>query len=121
MVKKVKKSSASRKFEEQAELFRRGYLLASPHRVLADTNDRGVDRISVPLFYNPAPSSNILIFGPIGSMGTITRIRMKSNRMLLLVGENTCKSLSRPHPDVFPRHHPHLTLLPDGQMIIQQR
>jgi isopenicillin N synthase-like dioxygenase len=107
---------------EQTQVWSRGYFLATPHRVLATP----AQRISVPLFYNPALSAQIQ---PIDADAVIPEsllwersIEKKhwhrdNNAMLASVGENTFKSLARSHPKVFAKHHGDLTLLPDGRAV----
>lgn len=107
---------------EQAQILSRGYLLATPHRVLANTTSTN-PRISVPLFYNPVLSATI---EPI-SKATVESLRWDrprdyknwertDNAMLKSVGENTFKSLARSHPDVFRNHHKDLEILKDGHI-----
>lgn len=47
---------------EQAEIWSRGYFLATPHRVLMHHRNKNRNRISVPLFYNPVLSAKIIPF-----------------------------------------------------------
>ena len=113
---------------EQAEIWSRGYFLATPHRVVANTNDR--NRISVPLFYNPILSAKI---EPLQESQIKSELwerpqaydqnqhwRRKNNAMLATVGENTFKSLARSHPKVFQRHHPDLQLTEDGRIELRK-
>jgi isopenicillin N synthase-like dioxygenase len=109
---------------EQAEIWSRGYFLATPHRVLAN-NKSNRNRISIPLFYNPVLSAKI---EPIREEEISTsnwerdfdekqHWRRNNNIMLNSVGDNTFKSLARSHPEVFRRHHPDLQLTEDGRII----
>mmetsp|Transcript_25104 Transcript_25104/g.38108 ORF Transcript_25104/g.38108 Transcript_25104/m.38108 type:complete len:361 (+) Transcript_25104:112-1194(+) len=108
---------------EQAEVWSRGYFLATPHRVLRNTHQQN-HRISVPLFYNPVLSATIrpldesIIKGAVWERHHDTKHwRRNNNAMLASVGENTFKSLARSHPKVFETHHSDLTILPDGQIV----
>ena len=117
---------------EQAEIWSGGYFLATPHRVLPNSNRR--NRISVPLFYNPILSATIepleeetILDNVIWDRPKITTTttnnnhwRRENNKLLPTVGDNTFKSLARSHPTVFQKHHPDLILLPNGE-IIQQK
>lgn len=106
---------------EQAQIWSRGYLLATPHRVKANTS--GQARISVPLFYNPVLSATI---EPISDKAVTTlqwdrprdyqNWERNNNTMHASVGENTFKSLARSHPDVFNKHHPDLVIRDDGHI-----
>lgn len=106
---------------EQAQVLSRGYLLATQHRVLANTS--GQARISVPVFYNPSLSSSIDPI-PMPTLGNLDWQRSKdcqswerqNNAMLASVGENTFKSLARSHPRVFQKHHNDLKILQDGSI-----
>lgn len=99
---------------EQAQLFSRGYLLATPHRVL--TNSSAHARTSVALFYNPTLSATIDPI-PESNMASLKWKRPQDyinwersdNVMLTSVGENTFKSLARSHPSVFKKHHEDLS------------
>jgi len=125
---------------EQAEIFSRGFFLATPHRVLANTTSSTRGRISVPFFYNPALSASIepiseaqeeklLSLFDEGNDGNTDgaataasrcrrrRWRSRQDRMLPTVGDNTFKSLARSHPKVFERHHPDLSFLEDGRVV----
>jgi isopenicillin N synthase-like dioxygenase len=109
---------------EQAEIFSRGYFLATPHRVTV--NRSGRTRTSAALFYNPALSTKI---EPIhGIPNAVPRERSmeyelekhwrrRSNTMLASVGENTFKSLARSHALVFAKNHPDLMLSEDGRVL----
>jgi isopenicillin N synthase-like dioxygenase len=111
---------------EQAEIWSRGYFLATPHRVLPNTSAQ--TRISVPLFYNPVLSATIEPLEESSSLQNVQwdrpRVtnddrhwRRDNNAMLPTVGDNTFKSLARSHPEVFQRHHPDLMLLDDGRIL----
>lgn len=108
---------------EQAEVWSRGYFLATPHRVLRKASSD--NRISIPLFYNPILSATMeplegsLIRGvswdrPKDASG---HWRRDDNAMLASVGENTFKSLARSHLRVFQKHHPDLRILADGRIV----
>jgi isopenicillin N synthase-like dioxygenase len=110
---------------EQAEVWSRGYFLATPHRVLRNTSSENVNRISVPLFYNPVLSatmepleeslmSHVSWDRPNATSG---HWRRDNNAMLASVGENTFKSLARSHPKVFAKHHPDLRILANGKIV----
>ena len=107
---------------EQAEIWSRGYFLATPHRVLRNTSSK-MNRISVPLFYNPVLSATIepldesLLKGVTWDRPNTNHWRREHNTMLPTVGDNTFKSLARSHPEVFQKHHSDLTLLEDGEII----
>ena len=106
---------------EQAQILSRGYLLATPHRVVANTTTR--TRTSVPYFYNPVLSSTM---EPLPEEKTRSLVwerpqdyeqwKRSNNAMLTSVGENTFKSLARSHPEVFQRHHPDLEISEDGHL-----
>jgi isopenicillin N synthase-like dioxygenase len=106
---------------EQAEIWSRGYFLATPHRVLRNTATR--NRISVPLFYNPVLSAKIQPLEE-SLMSHVEWERpnnyenwcRENNAMLSSVGDNTFKSLARSHPEVFQKHHPDLILNEDGSI-----
>jgi isopenicillin N synthase-like dioxygenase len=108
---------------EQAEIWSRGYFLATPHRVLSNTSTQM--RTSVPLFYNPILSATMEPSLEESSVSELSwdrpqdydHWRRKNNTMLSSVGENTFKSLARSHPDVFQRHHPDLVVLEDGRIV----
>ena len=115
---------------EQAEIWSRGYFLATPHRVLRNTSSTK-HRISIPLFYNPVLSAtiqpldescleNIEWLRPNDYYST-KHWRRKNNTMLSSVGENTFKSLARSHPTVFQKHHPDLILNEDGSVELRRR
>ena len=106
---------------EQAQIFSRGYLLATPHRVLANKSE--ISRVSVPLFYNPRLSESI---DPL-STTAVESLKWErpqdykqwvrnNNSMLRSVGENTFKSLARSHPEVFSKHHHDLEISDDGHI-----
>jgi isopenicillin N synthase-like dioxygenase len=108
---------------EQAELWSRGYYLATPHRVVSSSLRRCA-RISVPLFYNPILSATIqpveeerLESIPWDRPKDYHHWRRENNAMLPSAGSNTFKSLARSHPQVFQRHHPDLVLLEDGRIL----
>lgn len=108
---------------EQTQIWSQGYFLATPHRVVASSS---TTRTSVPLFYNPALSTQIQ---PIDD-SVLTSLLWerpkdyeeryhwcrKNNNMLVCVGENTFKSLARSHPEVFAKHHRDLMLLKNGSI-----
>lgn len=104
---------------EQAEVWSKGYFLATPHRVFANPHK---SRLSVPLFYNPVLSATIR---PEDHSAAWERPndyeekhwRNKHNSMLHTVGDNTFKSLARSHPHVFAKHHPDLEVLDDGRVV----
>jgi len=106
---------------EQTQIWSRGYFLATPHRVVANSSKR---RTSVPLFYNPALSTKIqpitdcvfasLLWERDKDCGITNHWSRNNNEMLTSVGENTFKSLARSHPEVFAKHHSDLMLLPNG-------
>jgi len=120
---------------EQAETWSRGYFLATPHRVLMKSRIRK-PRISLPLFYNPCLSATMEPLEE-SSVKHLKWDRPKpstsendgnenapkkhwrrpNNTMLTSVGENTFKSLARSHPQVFAKHHPDLSILPDGKIV----
>ena len=110
---------------EQAEIWSRGYFLATPHRVLRNSSATKA-RISVPLFYNPVLSAKIqpledrLLEGAIWERPDDYKEKQhwkrQHNTMLTSVGENTFKSLARSHPTVFNKHHPDLKLNADGSV-----
>jgi len=111
---------------EQAEIWSRGYFLATPHRVLG--NSSTTNRISVPLFYNPVLSACIeplnestLDYVQWDRPKNYKHWRRENNKMLPTVGENTFKSLARSHPEVFEQHHPDLMLLEDGRILLRER
>ncbi|CAJ1945271.1 unnamed protein product [Cylindrotheca closterium] len=122
---------------EQAETWSRGYFLATPHRVLMKSRTRK-PRISLPLFYNPCLSATMepleessvehlqwdrpIIVHSTDENNAIGNApkkhwRRPNNTMLTSVGENTFKSLARSHPHVFAKHHPDLSILPDGKIV----
>lgn len=110
---------------EQAEVWSRGYFLATPHRVLRNASS-STNRISVPLFYNPLLSATIDPL-PEADLQNVSWDRPKhahwirsDNTMLASVGENTFKSLARSHPAVFQKHHPDLKILKDGQIVVRE-
>lgn len=105
---------------EVAELASRGYLLATPHRVLAPARPR----LSVPFFYNPSLDA---VVEPLdlpealpwerAHYATDRHWRRPYNAMLPEYGVNAFKSLARSHPAVFATHHPDLQVLEDGQVV----
>jgi isopenicillin N synthase-like dioxygenase len=110
---------------EQAEILSSGYFLATPHRVLSNTQSQKA-RTSVPLFYNPSldaaitPMQHGLSERLCWTRGERPEWRDETqqlNKMLTSVGENTFKSLARSHPVTFARHHADLELLDDGRII----
>lgn len=114
---------------ELAEIFSRGYFLATPHRVLANTTSRQ-ERISVALFYNPSLCATVvapekendtLPWDRPGGYDTERHWRMEGNVMLETVGDNTFKSLARSHPAVFQKHHKDLVRLADGRIVYKAR
>jgi isopenicillin N synthase-like dioxygenase len=116
---------------EQAQIWSRGYFLATPHRVQSPTTTSKT-RISVPFFYNPMLEATITPIlncddSTIPSSPWEERSETKqhhhwkqdnnNNAMLTTVGENTFKSLARSHPLVFAKHHSDLLLLEDGRIV----
>jgi isopenicillin N synthase-like dioxygenase len=103
---------------EQAQIWSRGYFLATPHRVQLTSSKT---RISIPFFYNPRLEATITPLDSISSpwerSETKQHWKQDSNAMLTMVGENTFKSLARSHPLVFAKHHPDLLLLEDGRIV----
>jgi isopenicillin N synthase-like dioxygenase len=118
---------------EQAELWSRGYFLATPHRVLVQHHNNTHNkkaRISVPLFYNPILSATMepLPEGVIEGNEKLVWERPRgyqhwkrpNNTMIPSVGENTFKSLARSHPQVFARHHADLQVLEEGRIVARE-
>jgi len=110
---------------EQMEILSRGYFLATPHRVLANTNGHQ-ERISVPFFYNPKLSTLIepldfsaghLPWERPGDYETKEHWRQLSNTMLDSVGANTLKRVARSYPEVFRKHHPNFEAMPNGAIV----
>ena len=112
---------------ESAEIWSRGYFLATPHRVMlrpsesSSTDSSSPSRLSVALFYNPKLSSKI---EPLSILPDSVPWERPDNDhwrrgdlFLPTVGDNTIKSLARSHPIVFRRHHPDLCSLPDGRIV----
>ena len=106
---------------ELAQIFSGGYLLATPHRVLRPHHGR---RISMPIFYNPKLDHVMesmvdpkdLVWDRKGQNQWLR----KENALMGSVGENSLKSLSRSHPEVFKRHHPDLEILSDGRIQLKK-
>ena len=136
---------------EQAELWSRGYLLATPHRVLLTNRhncrrrrrrpsiqqpqppqqqQQPQPRISIPFFYNPLLSA---VVQPLPNLPTdlpwhrplhydqTLHWRPAKNTVLSTVGENTFKSLARSHPTVFQRHYPDWMITDDGKIIPKEQ
>lgn len=107
---------------EQAQVWSRGYLLATPHQVLPNTSSI-TPRTSVPLFYNPVISATIEPI-PEEAASLLRWERPQSYKhwkrdddtMHTSVGENTFKSLARSHPEVFQKHHPDLEIRSGGHI-----
>ena len=107
---------------ECAQMASAGYLLATPHRVLAA---RG-ERVSVPFFYNPALSATVRPLELPASLpwereedaGEVeARWRTQGkNAQVAEYGANAFKSLARSHPAVMVRHHPDLRVCEDGRI-----
>lgn len=107
---------------EQAELLSRGYFRATPHRVLP--NSQLKHRISVPFFFNPLLSANIVPQPLPGDLkweslreSDGVDWRPSYNKLLTAVGDNTFKSLARSHPLVFQRNHSDLVVQLDGSVV----
>ena len=122
---------------ESAQIWSQNYFLATPHRVLlastsaSSSSERSssASRISLPLFYNPRLSAQItpVNLSLLSSPPTWERSELEHkwkresitpDLKLPSVGDNTFKSLARSHPTVFRKHHPDLTLLDDGRIVI---
>ena len=108
---------------ELAEIWSRGYFLATPHRVQRHTSSTH-SRTSLPIFYNPKIDA---VIEPITNIDKLPwerkeqnqwrRWRRRNNTLITSVGENSFKSLARSHPKVFETHHRDLRLLEDGRII----
>lgn len=84
---------------EMVELATRGYLKATPHRVVG-----GVERISVPMFINPDLDA---VFDVIELQGA-RRVGTDDDPIFERYGDNLLKSRLRAHPDVAAIWHPDL-------------
>ncbi|MEU9499747.1 2-oxoglutarate and iron-dependent oxygenase domain-containing protein [Streptomyces sp. NPDC048196] len=91
---------------ELLEVATRGYVRATLHRVVRPAP--GVDRYSIPFFYNPRLDATMQpLPGPYveGADGVID---VAGNPLFALYGDNVMKGLIRSFPDIVARHHPHL-------------
>lgn len=106
---------------EVCQMMSRGYLLATPHRVLSTPHAR----LSIPYFYNPALEAVVepldlpttLPWERDAEYDSTRHWKRPKNAFIAEYGANAFKSLARSHPAVFERHHPDLTILDDGRVI----
>ena len=109
---------------EVCQMMSRGYLLATPHRVLSTPRAR----LSIPYFYNPALEATVeplelpasLPWEREAEYDRERHWRRPQNALLAEYGANAFKSLARSHPAVFARHHSDLRLLDDGRVVRAQ-
>lgn len=89
---------------ELLEIATRGYLVATNHRVVSPVS--GVERYSVPFFYNPRLDARIGTV-PGGYLADAPGVvRDPDNRLYRVFGWNELKGYLRSHPEVARRHHP---------------
>ncbi len=89
---------------ELLEIATRGYLVATNHRVVSPAS--GVERYSVPFFYNPRLDAHITTV-PGGYLADAPGVaRDPRNTLYEVFGWNELKGYLRSHPEVARRHHP---------------
>jgi isopenicillin N synthase-like dioxygenase len=111
---------------EMVQLFTRGYLLATPHRVR--NVDASKSRYSVPFFFNPKLEYRVKPIDP-SLLERLSWSRPRpievaatsshngKNKLMDSYGANAFKSLARSHPIVMKRHHDDLIVQNDGTLI----
>lgn len=103
---------------ELAEIWTKGYFLATPHRVMRQTSN--CSRVSLPIFYNPTIDTKMQAMVDIDLLSWTrkqhSQWRRQQNSLINSVGENSFKSLARSHPAVFAKQHSDLMILDDGRM-----
>lgn len=89
---------------ELLEIATRGYLVATNHRVVSPAS--GVERYSVPFFYNPRLDAEIDTV-PGGYLEDAPGVvRDPANKLYRVFGWNELKGYLRSHPEVAGRYHP---------------
>ncbi|MBS9533732.1 isopenicillin N synthase family oxygenase [Mycobacterium sp. M1] len=90
---------------ELLEVSTRGYLRATPHRVLTPTG--GESRVSIPYFFGPALDGVVPTLELPPDLAARTRpiSHDASNQLHSTYGANMWKAKRRAHPDVFARWH----------------
>ena len=89
---------------ELLEIATRGYLVATNHRVVSPVS--GVERYSVPFFYNPRLDARIETV-PGGYLDDAPGVvRDPGNRLYEVFGWNELNGYLRSHPEVAARYHP---------------
>ncbi|MFU9034832.1 MULTISPECIES: isopenicillin N synthase family dioxygenase [Streptomyces] len=91
---------------ELLEVATRGYVRATLHRVVRPAP--GVDRYSIPFFYNPRLDATMQPLPSPYVEGADGVIDVAGNPLFALYGDNVMKGLIRSFPDIVARHHPHL-------------
>lgn len=91
---------------ELLEVATRGYLRATKHRVIRPAP--GVDRYSIPFFYNPRLDATMQPLPSPYVAGAGGVIDVAGNPLFALYGDNVMKGLIRSFPDIVARHHPTL-------------
>jgi isopenicillin N synthase-like dioxygenase len=84
----------------------RGYVRATLHRVVRPAP--GVDRYSIPFFYNPRLDATMQPLPSPYVEGAGGVINDADNPLFALYGDNVMKGLIRSFPDIVARHHPTL-------------
>ncbi len=91
---------------ELLEVATRGYLRATSHRVVRPAP--GVDRYSIPFFYNPRLDATMQSLPSPYVAGADGVSDKAGNPLFALYGENVMKGLIRSFPEIVARHHPTL-------------
>lgn len=91
---------------ELLEVATRGYLRATLHRVVRPAP--GVDRYSIPFFYNPRLDATMRPLPSPYVAGAAGASDHPDNPLFALYGDNVMKGLVRSFPDIVARHHPTL-------------
>lgn len=94
---------------ELLEVATRGYVRATAHRVVRPAP--GVDRYSIPFFYNPRLDATMRPLPSPYVEGAGGVIDVAGNPLFALYGDNVMKGLIRSFPDIVARHHPNLAAL----------
>ena len=91
---------------------RRGYLIATKHRVVSPAYPD--DRISVPFLFNPALDKRLPLIELPPDLAAQARgvAQDPANPIHALYGENALESRLRAHPDVAAIHHADLVAAP---------
>lgn len=91
---------------ELLEVATRGYVRATLHRVVRPAP--GVDRYSIPFFYNPRLDATMQPLPSPYVEGAAGATDDANNPLFALYGDNVMKGLIRSFPDIVARHHPAL-------------